>query len=375
MKKRMTWMLAALLLFVAAMGLVKFMQIRAAIAAGGSWAPPPEAVTTIVAAPAEWPATMSAVGSIAAVHGVTVSADLPGVVERIAFESGKSVRAGEVLVQLDTRQERAQLGAAEAQRDLAKLNLDRGRQLLEQKVIAQAEYDQLAATWKSAQARVGEIRATIGRKTIRAPFSGVLGIRRVNLGQYLNGGDAVVPLQSMDPLYVDFSVPQQQAGALRTGSAVRITVDSVAVTDAPGAVTAIDAIVDPDTRNVHVQGTLHNRGAHLRPGMFVDVQVALGASQRVIAIPTSAVNYAPYGNSVFVVTQMKDPKGQAYRGVRQAFVRVGEARGDQVAVLSGLKAGEEVVTSGVFKLRNGAAVQVNNAAIPANNPAPKPEDS
>jgi membrane fusion protein (multidrug efflux system) len=285
------------------------------------------------------------------------------------------VRAGQVLVRLDTSQERAQLSAAIARRDLARLNFERARGLREKALISQAEFDRVEAELKQEEAGAGTIRATIERKTIRAPFSGVLGIRQVNLGQYLAGGDPVVPLQSMDPVYVNFSLPQQDVGALRVGSQVNVSADSVAGNSATGRITAINAVVDEATRNVQVQATFENPHGRLRPGMFVDVQVVLGSRQAVIAIPTSSINYAPYGNSVFVVSSLKNPKGGTYRGVRQQFVKLGSGRGDQVAVIGGLKPGEEVATSGVFKLRNGAAVFVDNAKQPSNSPTPHPEDS
>jgi membrane fusion protein (multidrug efflux system) len=375
MKKRMIITLAVLLTFVAGIGTVKFLQIKAAIAAGMSWQPPPEAVTTIVTQVEHWSTTLSAIGSVVAVHGVTVSADLPGMVERIDFESGRSVHAGDVLVRLDTSQEQAQLAAAEAQRDLSRLNLERSRQLLDKQVVAQAEYDRVAAEAKQAEARAGEIRATIERKRIRAPFAGILGIRQANLGQYLNAGDPVVPLQSMDPIYVDFSLPQQDVASLRIGAAVRVSADGIVIPSSEGRITAINSVVDEATRNVQVQATFRNPHGRLRPGMFVEVQASFGRGESVITLPASAVGYAPYGNSVYVVSELKGPNGKPYRGVQQRFVKLGPGRGDQVSVLSGLKPGEEVVSSGVFKLRSGAAVLVNNTISPSNNPAPKPEDS
>jgi membrane fusion protein, multidrug efflux system len=285
------------------------------------------------------------------------------------------VTAGAVLVQLDTRQEQAQLAAAEAQRDLTRLNYDRMQALIGEDAVSRAEYDRAAAEHKQAEARIGEIRAVIERKTIRAPFSGLLGIRQVNLGQYLAGGDPVVPLQSLNPIYVNFGVPQQAATTLGSGRRVRVTASDAGELDATGRVTAVNAVVDETTRNVQVQATLANPEYKLRPGMFVQTQLLLGTTQAVTALPASAISYAPYGNSVFVVTDLKTPEGRAYRGVRQHVVKLGEARGDQVAVLSGLKPGDEVVTSGVFKLRNGSAVTVNNTVQPSNSPAPKPEDS
>jgi len=351
------------------------MQIKTAIAQGASWQPPPEAVTTIVAPQEKWPSTLSVIGTVAAVQGVTVSADLPGIVEKISFDSGKHVQAGEVLVRLDTRQERAQLLAAESQRDLAQLNFDRSTQLLQRGVIAQAEYDRIAAESKQADARVGEIKATIERKQIRAPFGGTLGLRQVNLGQYLEGGSAVVSLQSMDPVYVNFDVPQQDVATLRLGDEVHVTGDSIASLGPGGKVTAINSVVDEATRTVQIQSVFRNPHGRLRPGMFVEVEAKVGTSAPVVALPASAVSYAPYGNSVFVVSDMKGPNGKTYRGVQQRFVKLGPGRGDQVSVLSGLKPGEEIVSSGVFKLRSGAAVFVNNKIAPSNNPAPKPEDS
>ena len=375
MKKRMLLMLGAMAVFILAVGSVKFFQIKAAIAQASSFQPPPEAVTTLVAGQEQWPATLSAIGSVAAVRGVTLSADLAGIVEEITFDSGRTVEAGQVLVRLDTRQERAQLAAAEAQRDLARLNLDRARGLHAEGIVAQSEYDRVSAEHKQAEARVGEIRATIARKQIRAPFSGILGIRQVNLGQYLTGGDPVVPLQAIHPIYVNFAVPQQDVAQLGVGEEVRVGVEGLAGPPPTGRITAIDSVIDEGTRNVNVQATLANPGERLRPGMFVKVNVVVGTSRPVIALPASAISYAPYGDSVFVVEDVKGPKGETYRGVRQQFVKVGEGRGDQVAVVSGLEAGAEIVTSGAFKLRNGAAVRVNNEVQPANDRAPKPEDN
>jgi membrane fusion protein (multidrug efflux system) len=237
------------------------------------------------------------------------------------------------------------------------------------------DYDQNSAGQRQAAAKVGEIRATIERKTIRAPFSGTLGIRKVNLGQYLSAGSPVVQLQALNPIYVDFGLPQQALGQVRVGRNLLVTSDDLGGKSFTGRVTALDSVVDEATRNVQVQATLANPEGKLQPGMFVQVEVVLGASRPVITLPASAISYAPYGDSVYVITDLKDPKGQTYRGVRQQFVKVEGSRGDQVAVVSGLNPGDEVVTSGVFKLRNGAAVQVNNKVQPGNSPAPKPEDS
>lgn len=378
MKKRMILMVLAVVVFLTAIGAVKYGQVKKAIAQHSSFQPPPEAVTTIVTRQEQWPANLAAIGTAAAVHGVTVSADLPGIVDQIHFDSGKAVREGAVLVQLDTREERAQLASAEAQQKLSRINFDRVSGLLAKGVISQADYDKSAAENTQSQARVGEIRATIGRKTIRAPFSGVLGIRQVNLGQYLAGGAPIVSLQSLDPIYVNFSVPQQEGVRMRVGGGVRVASEGsagVAQSEFTGKITALDSVVNEATRNIQVQATLANPEGKLKPGMFVETRVLLPASESVISLPASAINYAPYGDSVFILADLKGPDGKSYRGVRQQIVKLGAARGDQIAVTSGLQSGQEVVTSGVFKLHNGAPVQINNKTQPGNNPAPKPEDS
>jgi membrane fusion protein (multidrug efflux system) len=374
MKKRMFWMLAVVIAFIVIIGTVKTFQIKAAMAQGASYQPPPEAVTTVMAKQEQWNTTLGAIGSVAAVNGVTVAADLPGLVSEIDFTSGQFVHQGEVLVRLDTKQERAQLAAAEAQRDLARLELDRAQTLLSKALISQSTYDTAAATFKSADAGMGQIRAAIERKTIRAPFSGTLGIRQVNLGQYLAGGAAIVSLQSLQPAYVNLTVPQQELGRLHVGGEIQVTSDGFSGTET-GKVQAFDSVVDEATRNVRVQAIFENRDGHLKPGMFVEAQLARGINTPVITLPVSAISYAPFGDSVFIVEDVKGPNGKSYRGVRQQFVKLGGSRGDQVGVVTGVKPGEEVVTSGVFKLRPGAAVTVNNAIQPGNNPAPKPEDS
>jgi len=375
MAKRMVVTLSATFLIVAALGFVKFKQIQTAIAEGAAFQLPPEAVTTIVARAERWPDTLTAIGTVAAVQGVNVSADLPGTVVSIGFSSGQSIREGDILARQDTRQEQAQLAAVESQRELARLNFERMQGLLNERVISSAEFDRATADQRQADARVGEIRAAIDRKTIRAPFAGILGLRQVNLGQYLAGGDPLVTLQSLNPIYVNFGVPQQATGQMQVGRAVRVTAEELAGTDFTGRITAIDSIVNEATRNMQVQATFANPHGRLHPGMFVQSEVVLGAASEVLTVPASAISYAPYGDSVFVVAELKNEKGQTYRGVRQQFVKLGSARGDQVGIVSGIKAGEEVVTSGVFKLRNGAAVQINNSVRPANSRAPKPENS
>jgi membrane fusion protein (multidrug efflux system) len=375
MKKRMLIMLTAVVLFLSAIGFVKFQQIQAAIAAGQSFTPPPEAVTTVVVKPEGWQATLDATGTVVPVQGVTLSADLPGVVDKILFESGSHVREGDALVALDTRQERAQLASAEAQLELARSRLDRSSKLLDRQLIAQAEYDDVVAQERQAEAAVNEIKATIERKTIRAPFTGHAGIRLVNLGQYVHSGDPIVPLQSHDPIFVNFAVPQQQVSDLRVGATVEAAADSGSNAVTTGRITAINPVVDQATRNVQVQATFRNDRENLRAGAYVNVQVMVGQQASTLAIPASAINYAPYGNSVYIVEKMKGPSGNEYLGVRQQFVYLGRAKGDQVAVLKGVKAGDEVVTSGVFKLRPNAAVMVDNSVQPSNSLHPQPANS
>jgi membrane fusion protein (multidrug efflux system) len=370
----MTIMLLAMTAFIASIGFVKYRQIQAS-GGQGSYQPPPEAVTTVIARQDLWQGTLEAIGTVTAVQGVTISADLPGVVQKIAFESGDSVDAGALLMQLDTRQEQAQQAAAEARLELARLNLDRIRGLRDQGINSPVDLDTAVAERKQAEGMVAEIHATIDRKTIRAPFGGILGIREVNLGQYLKSGDPVVSLQSLDPIYVNFGVPQQEIGRVRAGGEVRVAADGLPAGEVPGRITAVDSVVDEATRNVRVQATLANRSHALRPGMFVTARALLDNKDPVIALPASAINYAPYGDSVFIVEDIKGPNGQTYRGVRQQFVKLGLSRGDQVAVLSGIEPGAEIVTSGVFKLRNGAAVETHNDVQPANDPKPSPEDS
>ena len=367
-------MLAVVVAFIAAIGGFKYFQIKAAMSQ--SWAPPPEAVTTVIARQQTWSTTLNAIGTVEAVQGVTVSADLPGIVQQISFASGHAVSKGDVLVRLDTRQERAQLAAADAQRDLARLALERNQGLAQGGIVPQASLDQARAESRSAEARVGEINATIERKTIRAPFSGVLGIRQVDVGQYVAGGAPIVSLQALRPAYVNLTVPQQELARLRPGTSLEVVSDALA-TPETGKIAAIDSVIDEGTRNARVQAIFDNRSGNLRPGMYVEARLARGASatSTVVMVPASAISYAPFGDSVFIVEEMKSPDGKSYKGVRQQFVKLAGSRGDQVAVISGLKPGEEVVTSGAFKLRPGAAVIVNNKVQPSNSAAPNPENS
>jgi membrane fusion protein (multidrug efflux system) len=353
--------------------LVKTSQFKAMGAAAAAMVPPPTIVTATPAVEQKWERRLSANGSFAAVQGVTVAAEVPGKIVRIAFEPGATVNAGDVLVQLDTSTEEAQLRAAEATAALGRANFERARELRRNNTNSPAELDAADAQAKQAAAQADTIRAVIAKKSIRAPFAGRLGLRFVNLGQILREGDAVTTLQTLDPIFLNFSLPQQRLALLAVGVAVRATSDAAPGTVFPGSVNAISPEVDPVTRNVRVQATVSNQAGRLRAGMYATVDVVLPEQDQVLAIPVTAVLYAPYGDSVFVVEEKKDEKsGKTVQVLRQQFIRVGAAQGDFIAVVSGLKAGETVVTSGVFKLRAGIPVVIDNKLAPPAQLAPKP---
>jgi membrane fusion protein, multidrug efflux system len=375
MAKRMIIMLLLLAAVLGGLAFVKYHQVETAIA-NSNFQMPPTSVTTVIAKRETWPSTLSVVGTAAAIQGVTVGADLPGTVDKIHFESGQGVHEGDILVELDTRQERAQLANMEAQRELARVQFDRSEQLVNAGVISKSEFDNAAAQRKSTEAQVNDIKAAIARKTIHAPFTGVLGIRQISLGQYLAAGQAIVSLQSLNPIYVNFGVPQEDTAKMSIGRRISVTNQDLQGVSFSGKITALDSVINEQTRNIQVQATMQNPSNRLRPGMYVQVELPLGAQREVIPLPASAINYAPYGDSVYVVTDMKDEKtGKSYRGVRQQVVKIEGSRGDQVAVISGLNPGDEVVSAGSFRLRNGAPVEVNNTVQPENSPHPNPAES
>jgi membrane fusion protein (multidrug efflux system) len=336
---------------------------------------PVEAVTTAKALQQSWNPTLYSVGTLTAENGVTISAEVAGTVARIDFESGAKVAAGTLLAQFDVSVEQAQLRSSEASAELARLNAERIRELRSRDTLAQSELDAAEAQLKQSVANVEQIRASIEKKTFRAPFSGTLGIRKVNVGQYVNAGQAIVELQTLDPIHVDFALPQQRVVDLSVGQPVEVTTDGVSGLKFTGKVTALDPMVDPATRNLRVRATLANEGARLRPGMFANVEVLLPAGEPVVVVPASAILYAPYGDSVFIIERKKTAKGEEETTVRQQTVRLGLARGDFVVVTSGVKAGEEIVSTGAFKLRNGAPVLINNSVVPDAELAPKPANS
>jgi membrane fusion protein (multidrug efflux system) len=376
MKKRIIITLVGLAVVIGILGGIKGLQIDRMIAQGSQMVPPPEPVTTAVARTEAWESVLTSVGSLAAVQGVTVTAELAGKIVNIAFKPGTLARAGDLLVQQDTSSEEAQLRATEATVALAKLNLERLGKLLSERTISQSQFDNADAQFKQAVAQSDNIRATIAKKTIRASFAGRLGIRLVNVGQMLNPGDAIVSLQSLDPIFVDFLLPQQQLAQVQTGLPVRVVTDALLGEVVDGKITAINPQVDSATRNIRIQATIPNAEERLRPGMFVNVAVVLPAKTKVLCIPATAVLYAPYSDSVFVVEEKTDEKsGKAGKAVRQQFAQLGEKRGDFVAIVSGLKEGDTVVSTGVFKLRNGQSVIEDNTLSPEFKIAPRPDDN
>ncbi len=373
MLKRFVGTLLLLALIVASLGAVKVAQIQKM--SSQSHAMPATAVSTCEARLEAWQPSISSIGTLAPVQGVTVSADADGPVVKILVENGATVQAGDLLLELDTGVEQAQLEAAEAQLALAKLTAGRANDLLARGTVSQSDFDQATAELNQAEGAVRALRATIDRKRVRAPFAGRVGIREVNLGQFVSRGQPLLPLQKLDSLYVNFKVPQRLLGKLSIGQQVSVDVDAFRDTTFEAAIAAINPEVDPTTRNFSVQALLANPGERLRPGMFAQVAVQLPAGEPQIVLPATAIAYAPYGNSVFVVEQIKGPDGAEFLGVRQQFVTVGATRGDLVAISGGVKPGEQIVTSGIFKLRNSMPVQVNNAVQPTSDPAPHPANT
>ena len=364
-----------MLLVIGALAGVKILQIRKLMAGSKSFASPPESVSTVLGREEKWQGTLTAIGSVTAVQGVMVTPEIPGIVREIAFESGAVVSTSNLLVRLDTSAEEAQLRALEAQEELARLNLARERALRTQNMVSQSDLDTAEATLKQTQGNADNIRATIEKKTIRAPFAGRLGIRLVNLGQYLDTAKPIVSLQSLTPVYAEFSLPQQELARLKTGMRVHVTTDAYPGRTFEGKLTAINPDLDAQTRSVGLQATFENPEQLLRPGMFVRVEVLLPEEQTVLAAPATSVLSAPYGDSVYVVeSQPGKDGGKPGLKVRQQFIRTGSARGDFVSVESGLKPGERIVSAGIFKLRNGMSVIENNDLAPKNDLAPNPPD-
>jgi len=337
---------------------------------------PPTTVSSVTVKEEDWAPMLSAVGSISPVEGAIVAAELGGVVSDIKFENGGSAKKGDVLMRLDTSSEEALLRSSEAEAELARTDLERTRGLASQKVISKSELDAAESKFRRLTAIVDQMRSNIRKKTIVAPFDGQLGIRQVNVGQMINPGQQVVPLTSLDPVFADFALPQQYLGQLTPGLEVHVTTDALPGHVFKGKLTAINSMVDSSTRNITLQATLESPDHALRPGMFAKAEVTLPEKHKTLVVPGSAISYAPFGDSVFVIDKKKDEKtGKESQVIRQQFVRVGEARGDFVAITQGLKTGDMVVSTGVFKLRNGMTVTINNDLAPNPQVNPNPVDS
>jgi membrane fusion protein (multidrug efflux system) len=372
MYMRISIALLGVMLLLGTIGMVKGLQIGRLTAQSESYAPPPQTVTAATVSATQWENVLTAVGSLEAVQGVMVTAELPGKVTRIAFKAGEWAERGQLLLQQDVSEEQARLRSAEISARLARKNLDRAKVLKDEQVISESVLDDRAAEFEQTVAQIESIRAVIAKKTIRAPFSGRLGIRHVNLGEVLEPGQKAVSLQAMNPIFVNFQLPQQKLDQLKNGLVVRARTTQSDDAFFQGRISALNPEVNPDTRNIQLQATLDNDGERLRPGMFVRVEVLLPDGQPVMTIPATAVLYAPYSDSVFVVESQADQAGQKRQVLRQQFVQLGEKRGDFIAVINGLEAGQQVVSTGVFKLRNGMSVTVDNALSPTFELNPQP---
>ncbi|HEV2161658.1 MAG TPA: efflux RND transporter periplasmic adaptor subunit [Stellaceae bacterium] len=340
-----------------------------------SFANPPQTVSTIVATTQEWQPTTTAVGSLRAVNGADLSLEVAGVVDKIYFDSGNDVSAGTVLMTLRSEDDVAKLHALQATADLDAINLARDEKQLKVNAVSKAQVDTDSATLRNAQAQVAEQQAVVDKKTLRAPFAGHLGIRAVDVGQYLNAGTTIVTLQALDPIYVDFTLPQQALSEIREGQLMTATVDTYPDQSFTGKITAINPLVDVATRNVSVRATLANPDHLLLPGMYAKVTIDVGSEERYVTLPQTAIIYNPYGNTVYLVEDKgKDAQGHPQLQAQQAFVTTGPTRGDQVAILKGVDTGATVVTAGQMKLRNGSPVIVNNSVVPANSPNPRPQE-
>lgn len=376
MLKKILIALVGVLLLVGSIVYVKLGQFTAMGEAAEQMQMPPTTVTATTLENAEWEQLISATASVSAVQGVTVSAEAAGRVTEIMFESADSVERGQVLVQLDTSTEVAQLASAEAAAAQAVLDLKRQRELIKKKLASADSVDQAQTLVKETRAQVGVIKANIDKKTIRAPFSGRLGIRQVNLGQILSIGDPVVALQMLDTVYIDFSIPQQKLPQLQQNMEVRVTSDATPDETFKGKISAINLQVDQITRTVQVRAVVDNPDEKLRSGMFVNIELVLPEQLTVLPVPATAILYAPFGNSVFVIDENKnEASGETEKVLRQQFITLGQTRGDFVHVTDGIKAGETVVTSGVFKLHSGMQVVIDNTLEPKPSLEPHPGNS
>jgi membrane fusion protein (multidrug efflux system) len=372
-------MLGGVVLLIAALAFGFFLHIQQLIASAPK--PAPQTITAAVVSAQEWQPQLSSVGTLTAIHGVDISSELAGQVRKVNFKSGQDVKVGGVLVQLNADSDIAQLASLEAAAELSAITLKRDRAQLEVQGVSQAQVDTDAADLKSKKAMVAQQQALVAKKTISAPFSGRLGITTTNPGQYLNPGDKIVTLQSIDTVYLDFYLPQRQVGELSIGQVVTAKSDAYENKSFQGKITAISPKLDLTTRNVQVQATIANPKHLLLPGMFANALVDVGEKKHYLTLPLTAITFNPYGSTVFVVTpraakegNTPAPQAGSDLEVQQAFVTTGETRGDQVAITSGLKEGQTVVTSGQIKLKNGTPVVIDNTVQPANSPNPTPQE-
>jgi membrane fusion protein (multidrug efflux system) len=375
MKKRVVLTTLVALLVVGAIFGSKFYKLREAAAAMAGRRPPPASVTTEPAVAQTWRSELSAVGTVESFQGVTLRSEIDGRIIKLGFDSGVVVKAGDLLVELEADTERAQFKSLEAGAKLAAASLERARDLRASNTNTAVELETAEATHAQALAALEALKATLAKKNIVAPFAGRLGIRQINVGQFLNKGDTIVSLEAIHPAYVDFALPQQELPHLQPGLPVRVTVDAYPDRKFEGRIEAINPRVTEATRNVRLRAIVPNPDEALRPGLFAHVTVLLPAESAVLQLPSTAIVYSPYGNSVYVVVEKAAPDGTKQFVVEQRFVTTGAKRGDQIAIMKGLNAGEQVVTAGQMKLRNGVAVTVNNSVVPANSPTPKPAQS
>ncbi len=370
------WVILGLVLIFLLFAGIKVLQFMTMGKAFANMVPPPTTLTSAVVKEADWQPPLRAVGSISPVQGATISAELAGRVNEINFDSGAQVEKGQLLLKLDVASEEAQLRSTKADAALAKAELDRSTNLSKGSVISKSEFDTAQAKFDAAQAAVDNMQAIIDKKAIRAPFAGVAGIRYVNPGQMVAVGDKLVTLQTLDQVFVDFSLPQDEMSKIAVGQKVNVTTDAIPGREFNGTLTAINSAVDTATRSVQLQASLENKDHSLRAGMFARVQLLLPQKNPTLFIPATAVAYAPFGDSVYVIEKKKNEKTKKDELIlRQQFIRLGETRGDFVAVTEGIKKGQEIVSTGAFKLRNGMDVAVDNTLAPKAQLAPKPDDT
>jgi membrane fusion protein, multidrug efflux system len=378
MTKRMLIMLGCILVLIAGLAFGFYLHIQKLIASAPK--PGAQTVTSLMVTPVEWKPQISSIANLAPVKGVELSSEVSGLVKEVLFKSGQLVKAGDALIQLNAESELAQYNAAQASADLADIVYQRDKAQLAAQGISQAQVDFDLADLKIKRAQAALQKANLEKKTIKAPFSGKLGITAIVAGQYLNPGDKVVTLQTLNPIFADFFQPQQKISQLRIGQTIELTVDTYPAQKMIGKLTTLNPKVDSNSRNIQIQATFDNPRGELLPGMYAKVNVTLGEAQQFLTLPQTAITYNPYGSTVFVIEEEEGktpegtPDGKKQKVAKQVFVTTGDSRGDQVAILKGLKAGQEVVTSGQLKLKNGTPVLIDNTTIPNNNPNPKPQE-